>query len=102
MTEPMAAADDCEHHYQSRILGGHPLYVSACYFCRQPDWGDLMEQAIELYRWGWQEGRAGKPARGRLSAYDKPQPEAEPAVGPTVREAAANDRRWPLEKAGEG
>ena len=75
MTEPMAAADDCEHHYQSRILGGHPLHVRACYFCRQPDWDDLMEQADELYRWGWQEGRAGKPAREALSAYDKPQPD---------------------------
>ncbi|HEY9375213.1 hypothetical protein [Streptomyces sp.] len=69
---PMAAGDLCEHHYETRILGGHPITVRACVFCRTPDWNDLREQADELYRWGWQEGRAGKPARGRLSAYDKP------------------------------
>ena len=73
MTEPMAAADNCEHHYQSRLLGGHPLHVRACYFCRKPDWDDLMEQADELYRWGWTEGRAGKAPREALSAYDKPR-----------------------------
>ncbi|GLP64272.1 hypothetical protein TUSST3_08920 [Streptomyces sp. TUS-ST3] len=83
MIEPMAAVDDCEHHYETRILGGHPLHVRACYFCRKPDWDDLMEQAVELYRWGWQEGRAGKPPRDTLSAYEKPQeaPGPEDLVG---------------------
>lgn len=68
---PMAA--HCEHHYATRILGGHPLAVRACTLCRKPDWGDLMEQADELYRWGWTEGRAGKAPREALSAYDKPR-----------------------------
>lgn len=74
MSEPKAMAANCEHYYDgTRILGGHPLHVSSCYFCRKPDWDDLMEQAVELYRWGWQEGRAGKPPRDTLSSYDKPQ-----------------------------
>lgn len=48
--------------------------------CRTPDWADLDEQAAELYRWGWQEGRDGKAAREKLSAYDKPQPAATEAT----------------------
>ncbi|MFL6096002.1 MAG: hypothetical protein ACJ71Y_11190 [Blastococcus sp.] len=38
------------------------------------------------------------------AAFDERWPDTLAAwdVGPTVREAAANDRRWPLEKAGEG
>ena len=72
MTEPLAAAAVCEHHYETRLLGGHPIAVRACTLCRTPDWADLMEQAVDLYRWGWQEGRAGGAARGTLSAYDRP------------------------------
>lgn len=74
MTEPMTAADACEHYYETRILGGRAIAVRACTLCRTPDWADLDEQAAELYRWGWEEGRAGKPVRGTLSAYDKPLP----------------------------
>lgn len=74
MTEPLAADAACEHHYETRILGGHPIAVRACTFCRTPDWNDLREQADELYRWGWQEGHAGEEARETLSAYDKPRP----------------------------
>jgi hypothetical protein len=78
----MAADDVCEHHYETRILGGRPLTVRACVFCRTPDWADLDEQAAELYRWGWQEGRAGAAARDTLSAYDRP-PAGEQSVGLT-------------------
>jgi hypothetical protein len=70
---PIAAADTCEHFYSTRLLGGHPLHVRACHFCRIPDWDDLREQADELYRWGWNEGRDGKPMRTHLSAYDRPR-----------------------------
>ncbi|AVH59965.1 MULTISPECIES: hypothetical protein [Streptomyces] len=82
MTEPMAADDICEHHYETRILGGRPITVRACIFCRTPDWADLGEQATALYRWGWEEGRDGKAARETLSAYDKPreEPEASRAI----------------------
>lgn len=76
MTEnhaPMAAADTCDHYYETRILGGHPLHVRACVFCRTPDWDDLREQADELYQWGWNEGRDGQTMRTKLSAYDKPR-----------------------------
>jgi len=83
MTEPLAAADSCEHYYETRILGGHPITVRACTLCRTPDWNDLREQAAELYRWGWQEGRDGKPARETLSAYDKPR-EATEATGACI------------------
>ncbi|MFC8008713.1 hypothetical protein [Streptomyces cinereoruber] len=38
----------CEHHYQARILGGHPLSVRICYFCRTPDWDDLTEQVTAI------------------------------------------------------
>lgn len=82
MTEPLAAAAVCEHHYETRLLGGHPITVRACTLCRTPDWADLMEQAIDLYRWGWQEGRAGGATRGTLSAYDRPS-DGEPAAGLT-------------------
>jgi hypothetical protein len=76
---PMAAADTCEHAYCTRILGGHPLHVRSCILCRVPDWDDLMEQAEELYRWGWEEGRAGQEARTKLSAYDRPTPKEDRA-----------------------
>ncbi|MBD0743535.1 hypothetical protein [Streptomyces sp. CBMA152] len=76
--EPVAANTACEHHYESRILGGHPLTVRACVFCHTPDWADLTKQAAGLYRWGWQEGHAGNPARERLSCYDMPrQPDSD-------------------------
>lgn len=70
---PMAAASVCEHYYETRILGGHPLNVRACILCRTPDWDDLREQADELYQWGWNEGQNGQSMRTKLSAYDKPQ-----------------------------
>jgi hypothetical protein len=72
--EPHAvAADNCEHHYATQLLGGHPLSVRACTLCHTPDWDDLMEQALALYQWGHQEGLAGHPRRKTLSAYDKPR-----------------------------
>lgn len=83
MTEPMAVADHCEHVYETRLLGGHPITVRACIFCRKPDWTDLMEQAVDLYRWGWQEGRAGAAARATLSAYDRPH-DGKPPAGLTA------------------
>lgn len=104
MIEPQAAAANCEHHYETHILGGHPLTVRLCVFCRTPDWADLYQEAEALFRWGREEGLAGLPPRERLSAYDRPaedQLAARPDSGPSVREAAADDRRWPLEKAGE-
>lgn len=79
MTEPLAVADACEHHYETRLLGGHPITVRACILCRTPDWKDLMEQAVDLYRWGWQEGRTGGAVRATLSAYDRPADGGQPA-----------------------
>lgn len=79
MTEPPAAADDCEHAYETRLLGGHPITVRACILCRTPDWNDLMEQAVDLYRWGRQEGRAGTASRATLSAYGRPRDDEQPA-----------------------
>jgi len=73
VTESIAVTSDCEHHYETRILGGHPITVRACIFCRTPDWPDLNEQAENLYRWGREEALAGKPPRERLSAYDMPR-----------------------------
>lgn len=72
-----AVADNCEHAYDIRLIGGHPLHVRSCILCRVPDWADLYEQATELYRWGWQEGSAGHPQRTHLSAYEKPRPKAD-------------------------
>lgn len=69
-TPDPAVADTCEHAYDTRLLGGHPLHVRSCILCRVPDWNDLMEQATELYRWGWEEGRAGRDQRTQLSAFD--------------------------------
>jgi hypothetical protein len=43
-----AVVNDCEHHYEYRILGGHPLSVGLCTLCRTPDWNDLKRQADEL------------------------------------------------------
>lgn len=76
MTNPEslpAAATTCDHHYVSRLLGGHPLIVRACTLCHTPDWNDLMEQAHALYQWGYQEGLAAHPPRKTLSAYDRPR-----------------------------
>ncbi|MFG3585070.1 hypothetical protein [Streptomyces sp. NPDC047990] len=78
------ATAKCDHHYEVRILGGHPISVRACIFCRTPDWADLYEQAGILFRWGREEGLAGKPPRERLSAYDRPRDDQEP---PTATEA---------------
>jgi len=69
---PLAAAD-CEHHYASRLLGGHPIAVRACTLCGKPDWDDLADQAMQLYQWGRDEALAGKPSRTSLSAYDMPR-----------------------------
>lgn len=102
MNEPKAMTSHCEHAYETRLLGGHPITVRACVFCREPDWNDLNEQAQQLYQWGREEALAGKPNRARLSAYDMPR-EDPPAhdAGPTVAECAAADRVWPLQKEGE-
>jgi hypothetical protein len=109
VTTPIAA-DDCQHHYETRILGGHPITVRACVFCRAPDWADLYEQADILFRWGREEAIAGKPPRERLSAYDMPRDgeppthDGEPPAhdgGPSIIEAAAADRNWDVERAGE-
>lgn len=72
MTEPQAAQFVCDHAYEVRILGGHPLSVRLCTLCRTPDWRDLYEQAVTLFRWGREEGLAGKPPRATISAYDRP------------------------------
>lgn len=100
MSEPRATTNVCDHHYETHLLGGHPITVRACLFCRTPDWADLYEQAVQLYRWGREEGLAGKPPKATISAYEMPR-EDDPAAGPSVAEAAANDRLWPLEKHGE-
>lgn len=81
MTEPQhnVAASVCDHAYEVRLLGGHPLSVRLCTLCRTPDWADLYEQAETLFRWGREEGLAGKPPRATLSAYDRPtETEGEP------------------------
>lgn len=93
MTEPRPVTKICEHHYETHLLGGHPITVSVCIFCRTPDWTDLYEQAVQLYQWGREEGLAGRPPREKISAYDMPR-EDEPVAGPTAAEAAADDRRW--------
>ncbi|MFI1166522.1 hypothetical protein ACH4UM_23700 [Streptomyces sp. NPDC020801] len=80
--QPQAVADNCEHHYETRILGAHPIHVRVCILCRAPDWADLYEQADTLFRWGRDEGLAGKPPRERLSAYDMPRRD-DPASTPT-------------------
>lgn len=74
MAESQAAVTTCDHHFECRILGGHPITVRVCTLCGKPDWADLNEQAAGLYRWGWQEGRDGKPLRGLLRAYEQPVP----------------------------
>ncbi|MDF2708155.1 MAG: hypothetical protein K0R62_3807 [Nonomuraea muscovyensis] len=43
-----AAVTTCEHYYETRILGGHPLSVRICIFCRVPDWVDLTEQVSAI------------------------------------------------------
>ncbi len=73
MSEPKVAQFVCEHSYGSCILGGHPVAVRICALCHRPDWDDLYWEAEALFRWGWQEGAAGKPLRGRLKSYDRPQ-----------------------------
>lgn len=77
---PMAA-DNCEHFFETRLLGGHPLHVRACILCRTPDWDDLREQADELYQWGWTEGHAGQAMRTKISAYDKPRADETQQLG---------------------
>ncbi|MEU6058017.1 hypothetical protein [Streptomyces sp. NPDC047097] len=42
-------ADDCDHAFETRMLGGHPLSVRLCILCRTPDWEDLREQLDVLY-----------------------------------------------------
>ena len=49
MSEPQAVAADCDHSFETRILGGQPLSVRICQFCRTPDWADLREQLDVLY-----------------------------------------------------
>lgn len=100
MSEPAAAQAYCDHHYETRILGGHPITVRACIFCREPDWKDLAQQAHQLYQWGREEALAGQPARTHLSAYDMPHDDPA-ADGPSIAECAQADRKWDLEKAGE-
>jgi hypothetical protein len=73
------ALNVCDHAYEVRLLGGQPISVRLCILCRTPDWNDLSDQAAELYRWGWDEGRAGREPRTQLSAYDKPRPEGDQA-----------------------
>ncbi|MFL3869208.1 hypothetical protein LT966_21655 [Streptomyces griseobrunneus] len=75
MTEPQAAKFTCDHSYVTRILGGHPISVRICTLCHTPDWADLYREAETLFRWGREEGLAGKPPRERISAYDRPTEE---------------------------
>ncbi|MGW3383273.1 hypothetical protein ACWDCO_24195 [Streptomyces albogriseolus] len=84
ITSPASGADHthatiCEHAYEVRMLGGHPISVRLCALCRTPDWDDLNEQAVALYRWGWQEGSTGVAPRVALTAYDRPRPEGDQA-----------------------
>ncbi|MYR75103.1 MULTISPECIES: hypothetical protein [unclassified Streptomyces] len=90
MTEPQSAQSVCDHAYEVRMLGGHPLSVRLCALCRTPDWRDLYEQADALFRWGREEGLAGRPPRVTISAYDQPterEPEL-PDTGVRTRVAA--------------
>ncbi|MFF9240070.1 hypothetical protein ACF1AL_14720 [Streptomyces sp. NPDC014801] len=73
MTESQAAPANCDHHYETHILGGHPITVRVCLFCRTPDWADLYGEAVQLYRWGRDDELAGRPPREKLSAYDMPR-----------------------------
>lgn len=91
MSDQPAARPACEHHYEYRILGGHPINVGICQFCRNPDWKDLAEQAAVLYRWGREEALAGRSPRDHLSAYDMPRDDA-PAAKPSVPAADLRDR----------
>lgn len=77
MSEQQAAPAHCEHHYETHLLGGHPITVRICLFCRTPDWPDLHEQAVQLYQWGRDEELAGRPPRTTLNAYDMPHDAAE-------------------------
>ncbi|MET7458493.1 hypothetical protein ABZT03_43135 [Streptomyces sp. NPDC005574] len=88
MQQPVATS--CDHHYETRILGGHPISVRLCALCRTPDWSDLYEQADVLFHWGRGEGLAGKPPRDRLSAYDMPRDD--PAAVPAAVSPPATDR----------
>lgn len=101
MSEQQAAPAHCDHHYETHLLGGHPITVRVCIFCRTPDWADLHQQAVQLYQWGRDEGLAGRPPRETISAYDMPRDDDHPDANPTVEECAANYRRWPLQKHGE-
>jgi hypothetical protein len=93
MSEPTAAPSICDHHYETHLLGGHPITVRVCVFCRTPDWADLNEQAVQLYRWGREEGLAGRPSRETLSAYDMPR-EDDPATELAAADEARADRTY--------
>lgn len=89
MSEQQAAPAHCEHHYETHLLGGHPISVRVCLFCRTPDWTDLQEQAVQLYRWGRDDELAGRPPRTTLSAYDMPRDAAPAADWERQRKRAA-------------
>lgn len=60
---------------------------------RHPEHADELRQWEQRQR---QRCRINNKYTGVLCQHAAPEPD-----GPTVREAAAADRRWPLEKAGE-
>jgi len=64
-----AAAEHCDHYYETRILGGHPLQVRLCSFCRTPDWADLNEQAVTLRAAPEQERDRAYRERAHLVAH---------------------------------
>jgi hypothetical protein len=86
MTTDRVAATTCDHAYDVRMLGGHPLSVRICTLCGTPDWRDLTEQANGLFRWGRAEALAGSPLREHLSAYEKPREADNPTVPPAGRD----------------
>ncbi|THA22756.1 hypothetical protein E6R18_32945 [Streptomyces sp. A1277] len=89
MTETRVAQFVCDHAYEVRMLGGHPLSVRICTLCGTPDWTDLYEQAETLFRWGREEGLAGKPPRVTISAYDRPTERAPEYADVGIRERVA-------------
>lgn len=89
MTEPRAAADNCEHHYATRILGGHPLQVRACTLCHTPDWADLDEQASALWRKGWAAGHAAASGPAATEATEPERCCGKPAGAICVHDVSA-------------
>ena len=89
MTETRVAQFACDHAYEVRMLGGHPLSVRLCTLCGTPDWRDLYEQAEALFWWGREEGLAEKPPRATISAYDRPTEHEPKCAGMGVRERIA-------------